>query len=176
MAFRFFFRLLLALGVLANAAHADDILSKQDAEQLFAMPLTTWVANGEALKQTGQADFAKANDMEYTLYYKTADGVVAVTPSYTKQDNKVPFKVTMTAVHEGEDAELIWSLADTQLKDMIKTWYLQMKPEYTVLTKFDLEKMLASTTFSIFQAGAIAEIDIVAEQGNGCWQQCVLRQ
>lgn len=177
-----FFLTLLSLVFCINlassfqSAKAETILSKQDAAQMFALPLTDWIVNVIATKNAGIGDYAKANDFEYTLYYQSPLSVVAVTPSYSEQRLDKPFKLTMTTVHKGYEAEMTRSLADDVIKDMIAGWYRQMLPEYTVMTSYEIDAVTIAVTFTIFQRGASAEIDEIGDKSKGCWQNCIIRK
>lgn len=159
-----------------QAAKAETILSKQDAAQMFAMPLIDWIVNVVAIKNAGVGDYAKANEFEYTLYYQSPLSTVAVTPSYSEKHTDKPFKLTMTTVHKGYDSEVTRSLADDVIKKMIVGWYEQMLPEYTVMTNYRIDAVSMSVTFTIFQRGASKEIDEIGNKSKGCWKNCIIRK
>jgi hypothetical protein len=164
----------LILFLLAPHVYAEDILSKADAHKTFNLSFVQWVANLDQVSSKGLAKVTVASEFEWTMTIEQPEWILGVTPTYLKSNLQRPHKIT-TSVQYPKNASSLLRLTDEQLQSMIQKWQNTMLPEYSVLTRVDLQDGIAQVDFTIFEFGRYPEIDKVAKQMKGCWQGCIRR-
>jgi hypothetical protein len=120
---RFALVLMLSIASAAFAQSDTDILSKDDAAQVFAMTRQQWRDNLNAIVRAGLG--TGTGD---ALTLKTPEGSVTTLPLYSQNDPR-PSRLEVT-VHM--DAPHSARFTDALVADMTKAVRQQMSPEYMV--------------------------------------------
>jgi hypothetical protein len=108
--------------VSAASAQSDiEILSKEDAAQVFALSKAQWRENLVAVVKAGLG--TRTGD---ALTLKAPKGVVTTLPIYSQTDAR-PSRLEVTVVMERED---VTRFDDAMVADMMQYMRRQMEPEY----------------------------------------------
>ena len=118
-------RLLVAVLLLlvspASAQRDIEILSKEDAAQVFALSKVQWRENLVAVAKTGMG--TRTGD---ALTVKAPKGVVTPLPIYSRTDAR-PSRLEVTVEMERED---VTRFDDAMVADVMQHMRRQMEPEY----------------------------------------------
>lgn len=126
----------LVLGNLNTGALAQDleILSRDDAREMFSMTKQEWLINVQHAMNIGIARAMGTSETNVGMVMETRDGdLLIVRPSYGDSEKKPDF-IQVTVGYRDERASL---LSDSALGDMIEITKSQMKPEFTVIGSFE---------------------------------------
>ena len=158
----------------AKFAHAETVLSKEDAEAMFSLSFSEWKQNVLAAKKAGFAKYDSLAPLEVTMIADAPFGRVVTTPSY-KSAKSLPWKLSVAIVFEREASQLLLSLPSSEHKKAISEIYLEMMPDYTVMTEIFLPNAdgLVVKNFQLFRYGNFPPLDAAAKKYKGCWQKCL---
>jgi hypothetical protein len=157
------------------SALAEEILSKEDAKNTFALSFAQWSANAKQLQSSGAARVAFAGPHDLTLLVLTPDGILKVTPSYLSSNLRRPHKISIAVEQTPSESRKTRSLSDAELKERIAKWHREMLPEFTAMTNIDLIGDTVQYNFTMFEQGVYPLMDIVGKENRGCWQECIKR-
>lgn len=153
---------------------AEEILSKKDAKNTFNLSFSEWKKNLEQLTHTDVAKSIDKSKYELTMIVNKPKWTLKVTPVYKPNNLSRPYRIAMSVQYPRTDIELI-ELSDSVLISMIRKWYTEMLPEYSVMTNIDLQSGVAQVNFMLFEAERYPDMDKVAATTKGCWQDCIKR-
>jgi len=159
-----------------HGAMSQEILSKEDAFSLFNMTFQEWKFNVEQLSKMGVAIYDTQAPLEYTLIADVPFGRVITTPSFPDEMSK-PMKLSVSIVHDKPASNLLLTRTSEWLIDYISSIYLEMTPDFTVMTEIylsDTEGQVISS-HQIFVSGRFPVLDETAKQTEGCWKECIVR-
>jgi hypothetical protein len=157
------------------SAQAEEILSKEDAKNTFALSFAQWSENAKQLQSLGAARFAFAGPHDLTVLVLTPDGILKVTPSYLSNQLQRPHKISIAVEQSPIQSRKTRSLSDAELKERIAKWHREMLPEFTAMTNIDLIGDTVQYNFTLFEVGVYPPMDAVGKTTKGCWQQCIRR-
>ena len=170
--------LILLMGLVsivsAKFAHAETVLSKEDAEAMFNLSFSEWKQNVLAVQAAGLAKYDSLDPSEVTMIVDAPFGRVVTTPSY-KSTKSLPWKLSVAIIFKTDASQLFLSLPSSEHKKTISETYFEMMPDYTVMTEILLpnEDGLVVKNFQIFRYGNFPPIDAAAKKYKGCWQNCL---
>ena len=157
------------------SAQESTMFSKTDASALFSMPLAAWKNNLVMGRDAKIIDYDTDGALEYTMIMKTPGGKLLVTPSYLN-DADEPWKLSVAIVYNEIAKQMYFNASDNELRELIAQINLEMRPEYSVFSKFlFIEKNEIQET-QIFESGLDATMDKLAEQYKGCAPECIVGQ
>ena len=159
----------------ARFAHAETVLSKEDAEAMFNLSFSEWKQNVLAVQEAGLAKYDSLAPLEVTMIVEDAPfGRVVTTPSYKSADS-LPWKLSVGIVFNKATSQIFLSLPSKEHKKSISEIYYQMMPEYTVMTEIFLPNAdgLVVKNFQLFPYGNFPPLDAAAKKYKGCWQKCL---
>ena len=158
-----------------NFAIAVEILSKEDAKRTFSTSFDEWKSAAGILQSQNSAKTLIASKYEITFVVDQGHSILKVTPSYQEGNLSRPHKINVSVEQRQDFSALTRSMKDGEIKKMIADWYQRMLPEFTLMTSVDMTSGLVQYDFTIFEVGRIPLLDLVGQQTNGCWQQCIRR-
>jgi hypothetical protein len=152
---------------------------------MFGMSKEQWKANVSGLKSLRVGNFKATPDGNITLYYRPDPqrGFMVVTPMYKNNNNKKPWKILLTVIHDKKfDATLFNSMPFKDVRSLLQKTSKQMQPEFSVMGY--LTRGLGSPptlNFNIFETGKFPPIDFMISKGNVCplkngGQECILQK
>jgi hypothetical protein len=107
-----------------------EILSKDDAQAMFAMTEDQWLANVQGAVASGMAKPIGTPESGVGMAMSTAEGdILMVRPSYG-EDKQNPEFIQVTVGYRDPGSAL---LTDAVLSETIQAAQTQMKPEYDVM-------------------------------------------
>ena len=117
------------------SAQESTMFSKTDASALFSMPLAAWKNNLVMGRDAKIIDYDTDGALEYTMIMKTPGGKLLVTPSYLNDDDE-PWKLSVAIVYNEIAKQMYFNASDNELRELIAQINLEMRPEYSVFSKF----------------------------------------
>ncbi|MDC1384012.1 hypothetical protein N8500_11125, partial [Candidatus Puniceispirillum sp.] len=158
----------------AKFAHAETVLSKEDAEAMFNLSFSKWKQNVLAVQEAGLAKYDSLAPLEVTMIADVPFGRVVTTPSY-KSAKLLPWKLSVAIIFEREASQLLLSLPSSEHKKSISEIYFEMMPDYTVMTEIFLPNAdgFVVKNFQLFRYENFPPWDAAAEKYKGCWQKCL---
>jgi hypothetical protein len=163
--------LLFFLGV--PNSYAYEILSKEDAKQTFAKSLDEWVAATKSLSASGMGKVLELDKYTITMVVPVSQSILKVTPQYDASNIKRPIKVYVGVEQNKEFSKMTIAMGEEGMKGLVKKWYEQMLPEFTLMTEFDTTEGIVQINFTLFESGSNLVIDAVGRETSGCWQKCI---
>jgi hypothetical protein len=113
-----------------ESAPMVEILSKDDAQAMFAMTEVQWLANVQGAVASGMATPIGSSESGVGMAMTTAEGdLLIVRPSYG-EDKQNPEFIQVTVGYRHPRSAL---LTDAALNETIQAAQAQMKPEYDVM-------------------------------------------
>lgn len=167
------FILLLLTVSISNYSYAFEILSKKDTERTFNKSLSEWKDDANLLLKSGQGEVIQADDRTVTMIIFISNSILKVSPQFKEDNLKRPWKIAVAVEQNKELTEKTKLLGDEGMRKLVAKWHNEMKPEYTVMTEFDLKGETLQINFSIFEYGTNLLIDSLGNETNGCWQGCI---
>jgi hypothetical protein len=164
--------LLLTMSI-SNYSYAFEILSKQDAERTFNKSLSEWKDDANLLVKSGQGEAIQDDDKTVTMIIFISNSILKVSPQYKENNLNRPWKIAVAVEQNKELTAKTKLLGEEGMRKLVAKWHKEMKPEYTVMTEFDLKGETLQINFSIFEYGTNLLIDSLGNETNGCWQNCI---
>ena len=126
---------LFPLIILAQEAEPmAEILSKDDAQAMFAMTEDQWLANVQGAVASGMAKPVGTPGSGFGMAMSTAEGdILMVRPSYG-EDKQTPEFIQVTVGYRDPRSAL---LTDAMLQETIRAAQAEMKPEYDVMANVE---------------------------------------
>lgn len=117
-----------------GAAPTVEILSKDDARELFSTTKEQWLARVQSTVAAGMARPMGDPETVFGMVVNTPEGdLLMVMPSYGKNEQKPDF-IQVSVGYRYPRAAL---LTDSVLKEAIQAAKVQMEPEYDVIGNFE---------------------------------------
>ena len=111
-----------------------EILSKDDAQAMFAMTEDQWLANVQGALASGMAKPIGTPESGVGMAMSTAEGdILIVRPSYGEDKQNPEFIQVTVGYHDPRSAVL----TDAALNEAIQAAQAQMKPEYDVMANVE---------------------------------------
>lgn len=161
---------------LSDDTSSTEVFSKPDAAAMFGMNLKEWKVNVVDASQSGVASYDTDGDLKYTMRFPAPNGFVTVTPSYSENNQRRPWKLSVGVLFQSGSNIGFLAMNDEELKSFIEAIYREMLPEYIVFSNFIFSNDQVIQTAEMFEVGYD---DIVGELGKkylGCFQDCIQRQ
>ena len=165
--------ILLVLLLTTSYSNAIEILSKKEAERTFSKSLDEWKYDTKLLLNSKRGDVIQTNDISVTMLVPVDNSILKITPVYKVENTKKPWKIAVSIEQNINLSTQTKRLGDEGLRKLVSKWYVEMLPEFTVMTEFDLQGENLQINFSIFEFGSNKLVDEVAREANGCWQGCI---
>ena len=153
--------------------HAYEILSKEDAKQTFDKSLADWVAATNSLKVSGLGKVLELDKKTITMIVPVSKSILKVTPLYDDEKLNRPTKISVAVEQNKEFSQMTIAMGEEGMRGLVKKWYEQMLPEYTLMTEFDITDGIVQINFMLFEYGTNRVIDAVGQETRGCWQKCI---
>ena len=109
-----------------------EILSKEDAREVFAMTGADWVENVRRAVEAGQAE-ATGTLGSVAMHVPTKTGFISIRPDHNGQSGSTPDFIQVLIAYRQH-------VSDEALLEAIEAAQNQLKPEYEVLAS--IEKMM----------------------------------
>lgn len=156
-------------------AHADEMLTKSFVSNIFSTSFADWSSSLKESVEMGDAKIAVNGTYIWTQLTLTPFGILKVTPEYLPGQLRRPGKLQISIEENKVKSDQTLQLTDKQLLSVISSYQRTMLPEYSVTTTIDLIGGVSQYHFTVYEVGEYPQLDRVAQQTNGCWQQCIRR-
>jgi hypothetical protein len=135
--------LLLFLSPVATAQRDTEILSKEDAAEVFALTRQQWRENVVAVVTAGFG--TRTGD---ALTVKTRSGIVTTLPIYSQTDAR-PSRLEITVLTERQDVR---GLGDARVAEMMQHMSRQMQPEYVATVRAERTRGGVRFSFTVSES------------------------
>ena len=166
---------LVALLFVPGGVLAEQLLGKPDVAKAFSTTFADWSDSLKDANEMGDAKVAVHGTYIWTKLTLTSLGVSKVTTEYLPNQLKRPNKLKVSLAENKARSSKTLSLKDEDLLDIIASFQKQMLPEYSVMTTIDLIGDVSQYHFTLYEVCQYPQMDKVAIQTKGCWQQCIRR-
>ena len=122
-----------------NWPNGKKILSKKDTERTFNKSLSEWKDDANLLLKSGQGEVIQADDRTVTMIIFISNSILKVSPQYKENNLNRPWKIAVAVEQNKELTAKTKLLGEEGMRKLVAKWHKEMKPEYTVMTEFDLK-------------------------------------
>jgi hypothetical protein len=164
---------LLVMIFTASYSNAIEILSKKESERTFNKSLNDWKKDSELLLKSGKGEVIIENEITVTMIVFVRNQILKISPIYKVDNLERPWKIAVGVEQNKELTEKIKALGNVGMRELANKWYVEMLPEYTLMTEFDDIGETLQVNFSIFEYGTNKIVDDVGRETLGCWEGCV---
>ena len=165
----------VALTLTPAGADADEMLTKSLIAKTFSTSFADWSNSLKDSVEMGDAKVAVNGTYNWTQLTLTSFGILKVTPEYSPSQLRRPNKLRVSIEENKSKSDKTLQLTDEQLLSVIASYQRTMLPEYSVTTTIDLIGGVSQYHFTLYEVGEYPQLDRVAQERNGCWQQCIRR-